>query len=280
MTKILTKEEILNLFYQYRNAPFFADIQEHLMTAESIVLLLTNSVDVIAAEVEGEEDIKLESPVIRWKKMIGNKDLDEAKTQKYGDGEIKDKEVLRALYGVDSIKNAFHGSDDAKAANKERDIFLFPIPEKPPDFEYIRTKVTIDMILNFLFPPNLEHSNSTGRLDLFALYGPIVNYHSVDYCFCNRCIGMAKAQLNIAIADKEAVERKRMGLTATSADKTKKTGMSAGPTKKNFMVVKKLHDAPIRLLKEVDINEIYSDLCTKCKDHCDGFVHLTCGRGG
>ena len=98
--------------------------------------------------------------------MIGNKDPAEAKSEKFGDAE-----VLRATYGADLIRNGFHGSDNPKAANKERDIFLFPIPEKPPDFEYIRTKVTIDMILSFMFPPNLEHSNSTGRLDLFALFG-------------------------------------------------------------------------------------------------------------
>jgi hypothetical protein len=24
------------------------------------------------------------------------------------------------------------------------------------------------------------------------MYGPIVNYHSVDYCFCNQCCGVAK----------------------------------------------------------------------------------------
>lgn len=42
--------------------------------------------------------------------------------------------------------NSFYGSDDAKAANKERDVFLLPIPERPPAFEYIRTKVSLDMI--------------------------------------------------------------------------------------------------------------------------------------
>ena len=77
--KILTREEVLNLFYQYRNAPFFQDIQEHMMTAESIVLLLVNKVDTIPAEEEGEEDIKLESPVVRWKKLIGHKSPEEAK---------------------------------------------------------------------------------------------------------------------------------------------------------------------------------------------------------
>ena len=100
---------------------------------------------------------------------------------------------MRAVYGKDAIRNAFWGSDDAKAANKERDIFLLPIPEKPPVFSYIRTKVTIDNILKFMFPPNLEHSNSTGRLDLFALYGPTVSYQSVDSSFCPECTPLAKS---------------------------------------------------------------------------------------
>ena len=178
--RILTKEEILNLFFKYRNAPFYGDIEEHLMTAESIVLLRTNAVETVPGENEGDEDVKLQSPVIRWKKLIGHKNPEEKEI----DGEPAPTDTLRAQYGVDYIKNGFYGSDDPKAANKERDIFLFPIPEKPPGFEYIRTKVTMDMIMSFLFPPNLEHANSTGRLDLLAMYGPIVNYHSVDYCFC------------------------------------------------------------------------------------------------
>jgi len=106
-----------------------------------------------------------------------------------------DPECLRALYGVDLIKNGFHGADNNVAANKERDIFLFPIPERPPEFEYTRTKIPMEMIHKFLFPPNLEHADSTGRLDLLALYGPIVNHHSVDYCFCSKCQPAAKEQL-------------------------------------------------------------------------------------
>jgi len=83
VTKVLTKEEILNLFYSHRNASYYADIQEHLMTAESVVLLLTNSRDTIPAKVDGEDDIKLDNPVVRWKRMIGNKDPDDAKAQKF-----------------------------------------------------------------------------------------------------------------------------------------------------------------------------------------------------
>ena len=121
---------------------------------------------------ENSEEIKLEPAVDRWKKLIGLMNPEEATAE--------DPECLRAIYGVDIIKNAFHGADNNTAANKERDIFLFPIPERPPEFEYIRTKIPMEMILKFLYPPNLEHANSTGRLDLLALYGPIVNHHSVD----------------------------------------------------------------------------------------------------
>lgn len=176
------------------------------MTAESIVLLLINKVDKVWDE-EKQEDVKLESPIVRWKNLIGNKDPEVAKTEdplpagKVPNPETEDGEPqidstqprIRGIYGKDAIRNAFWGSDDAKAANKERDVFLLPIPERPPPFSYIKTKVTIDNILKFMFPPNLEHSNSTGRLDIFALYGPTVLYHSVDSCFCVDCTPLAKS---------------------------------------------------------------------------------------
>ena len=147
------------------------------------------------------------------------------------------------------------------------------------------------MILSFLYPPNLEHANSTGRLDLFAMYGPIVKYHSVDYCFCRICTPIAKEQLNIAIAEANAAERKKLGLSGTgtgglSGFGGSMTGTGTG-TKVNMrtggktvLQVKKLQDAPTRLLKEVDIIEIQDSLCETCRAHCDGFVHLTSGRGG
>jgi len=151
------------------------------MTAESEVLLLVNATNTVLADPndENSEEVTLESPQVRWKALLGDKNPEEAKAA--------NPECLRAVYGTDAIKNGFHGSDDDRAANKERDIFLFPIPERPPEFEYITTKISMDLILKFLFPPNLEHSNSSGRLDLLALYGPIVNHHSVDYHFCSKC---------------------------------------------------------------------------------------------
>ena len=148
------------------------------------------------------------------------------------------------------------------------------------------------MILSFLFPPNLEHANSTGRLDLFAMYGPVVKYHSVDYCFCPECTPIAKEQLNISIAEAQAAERRRMGLSGAGGGGQSSFGAgSMGGTGtqqkvnmrtggKTVLQVKKLQDAPTRLLKETDIIEIQDRLCPSCRAHCEGFVHLTSGRGG
>ena len=39
-------------------------------------------------------------------------------------------------------------------------------------------------------------------------------------------------------------------------------------------------DPPTRLLKEMDVEAVYDQLCNNCQKHVDGFVHLSCGRGG
>ena len=40
----------------------------------------------------------------------------------------EDPNCLRAKFGKTIIKNELHGSDTPAEANKERDIFKFPIP--------------------------------------------------------------------------------------------------------------------------------------------------------
>lgn len=89
--KILTREEILNLFYNHRNAHYFPDIEELMMTSESVVLLLVNACESIPAEDERDEDVKLDSPVLRWKKLLGSRSPEEAKGES--------AESLRALFG-------------------------------------------------------------------------------------------------------------------------------------------------------------------------------------
>lgn len=49
---------------------------------------------------------------------------------------------------------------------------------------------------------------------------------------------------------------------------------------KVIATTRKLMEAPTRLLEEEDINDLLEqNICDKCREHCEGFVHLTCGRG-
>ena len=56
----------MNLFYNFKHRDFYPEIEEHMMTAESIILLLINKVEKVYDEKSGE-DVKLESPIVRWK---------------------------------------------------------------------------------------------------------------------------------------------------------------------------------------------------------------------
>ena len=87
--------------------------------------------------------------------MLGNKDPDVAKKD--------EPESLRAKYGETLIKNGFYGSDTKIQANKDRDIFKFPIPQRIPDFNFDKYKISLEMLMKFLYPPNIEHSNVNSR---------------------------------------------------------------------------------------------------------------------
>ena len=166
-------------------------------------MLLINKVDKKYDE-EKEEEVKLEDPIKRWKRLLGNKDPAEAKAQ--------EPDSLRAKYGVDAIKNGFYCSDDPKSANKERgkerrknrtlidmcsiDVFKFLIPEKVPEFHYERNKITLENLLKFIYPPNLEHSNTTGRLDVYALYGPVIHLCYDIFRLCATTLSTAASATN------------------------------------------------------------------------------------
>jgi hypothetical protein len=72
-------------------------------------------------------------------------------------------------------------------ANKERKIFQFKVPQEPPKYIDDPYKITLKSIHQFLRPPNLEHSSINERMDLLATYGPIVDWHSIEQCFCVNC---------------------------------------------------------------------------------------------
>lgn len=73
---------------------------------------------------------------------------------------------------------AFHCSLNPWAVDSERDFFFRELSQRD-SFAKGKSRgkksdrVSIDTLLKFLFPPHLEHSNSTGRLYVFSLYGPL-----------------------------------------------------------------------------------------------------------
>jgi hypothetical protein len=73
--------------------------------------------------------------------------------------------------------------------------------------------------MKFLYPPNIEHSNVNSRLDVFSLYGPVLNYHSVDNCFCIPCARIGKEYLSDYRARLINVEKERMGLSTNKEDR-------------------------------------------------------------
>jgi nucleoside diphosphate kinase len=58
---------VINLFYKHESKPYFEDILRYMTSGESCVMVLVN-----ADESEGD-------PIIKWKKMIGNMNPDDAK---------------------------------------------------------------------------------------------------------------------------------------------------------------------------------------------------------
>lgn len=131
----LTRQEVENLYYKHEKKPYFTDLVSYNSTGESLVLLLSH---------------KSEDPISLLQTVIGDKDPAEAKKL--------DPDCLRAKHGKDIIKNEFYCSDDQLGANKDRDIFMFPIPQKEPDFKMESKKVSLSMLWSFLHPKNMEHS--------------------------------------------------------------------------------------------------------------------------
>lgn len=250
LKKELTKQEVINLYYKHTEKDFFDNMAKFLMNGESVVLLLTS---------EGE------NPIQKWKKLLGHPDPVEAKKA--------NPQSLRAIYGTSMMKNGLHGSDNESDANKERDIFKFLVPQKVPEFKFEKFKVTLDMVMKFIYPPNLEHPNVNSRLDIFALYGPVVNQHSVDTCFCRTCAQFGKEYLQRVVMEKIEEKKKKLGIVTKNAalsSKTSTTMMSTGSSK--------VQVAPMRLVDEKGIIELWPQMCEKCRDHCETSVHLTCGR--
>ena len=51
-----------------------------MLTSESVIMLLINKVDTVY-DPEREIEVKLESPIVRWKELLGDKNPENAKAQ-------------------------------------------------------------------------------------------------------------------------------------------------------------------------------------------------------
>jgi len=74
-------------------------------TGQSLVMLLSHQSN---------------EPILKLKELLGDKDPEKAKTQ--------NPNSIRAKYGINLFENAVYSSDNNLGANKDRDIFKFPIP--------------------------------------------------------------------------------------------------------------------------------------------------------
>ena len=174
--KTLTKEEVKNLYFKHTTKDYFPDIIAHMTCGPVAILVLTNKEDTYL----DENGIKTyyDSPVQRWKEMIGDKDPNTAKS---------DEKALRGIYGTDLIHNGFWGSDNTSDAYRELSMFMLPLPAVPPKFVYDENLIKLKTIMNFLLPPKPDHPDISGRLDLIGKYGPIMDYHILDICICTTC---------------------------------------------------------------------------------------------
>ena len=134
----ITRQEAENLYYKHQHKDYFHKLVSYASTGESLVILLSHATG---------------DPISLLKAMVGNKDPEVAKKAEGG------ANTLRAKYGKDMIKNEFYASDDQLSANKERDVFRFPIPQKQPILKMDKYKISFQTLWTFLHPQSLEHSD-------------------------------------------------------------------------------------------------------------------------
>lgn len=259
--KELTQAEIHNVYYKHLEQPYFKKILAYAQSGVSLVALLINP------------DA---NPISKLKEVLGGMDPVIEKT--------KNPSALRAVYGTDIIRNEFYSSDNGSEANREREIFFFPKPQVVPEFKFEVQKITLEQILKFIMPPNLEHPNINSRLDLFGAFGPVKNHHSIDVCLCKNCRKFGIEYLEGFLARKLDEKKQKLGISTKSfaglSGKTMRGGVTTKTSTSKQKEDPKLKFAPMRLLDEEGILNIWDDMCKKCQEHCGAYVHLVGGRHG
>ena len=129
--------------------------------------------------------------------------------------------------------------------------------------------------MKFVDPPNIGHANLNSRLDLFGIYGPVLNWHSVDKCLCKNCGKVGKGYLSELTRSMVNKEKVRLGIDTrldsaglgSRSEVTRRTGLKV-PVRVGV----------VRLLKEDAIIELWDEFCGGCKNHLERYSHLVAGR--
>ena len=145
--KVLTDEEVGNLFHRHTKKEYYDDILQYMTSGPVAIIVLINKEETFI-DTNGIKTFYA-SPIERWKETIGLKEPKEAKTN--------NATSLRAIYATDIIHNEFWGSDSPSDAYRELSIFAFPLPARPPAFEWNPNKLSYHTLMNFLFPVKPNH---------------------------------------------------------------------------------------------------------------------------
>jgi hypothetical protein len=94
--------------------------------------------------------------------------------------------------------------------------------------------------MNFLFPVKPNHPDVSGRLDIFAKFGPVLNNHILDICICTDC----RPKIKIIISTHEG---------------------------------KNLKNSKDKILKEEFLNKYNKEFCSNCLAHFNCWSHLFSG---
>lgn len=95
----LTPEEVDHLYEDIKTRPFFPPLRRYMSSGPMVVMLLSR-IGAIPA----------------WRYLMGGSDLDKTRAER--------PDSVRALFAIDSIKNAVHGSENYQAVQRSRKFFF------------------------------------------------------------------------------------------------------------------------------------------------------------
>lgn len=132
--------------------------------------------------------------------------------------------------------------------------------------------ISKEMLWKFLHPPHLEHSDVNGRLDLFAKFGPILNYHNINN-LGEKGRRMAIDWINNFKKECISKEKDRLGM---NTEKHKK--IEEREIKKFGKIKEKIRLSPMIMVPEKGVLDLWEHLGEESREFVENNVFLVGGR--